>query len=181
MNHRQLFDELTEALCRSVGTTATRVNALEWLQMVNPHRTLQDLQHLLRKPIGRGFSRRRLKKLVDDQSMYAALEALQRIADRKEHITGYEGICQLVEQQLFSGPINFSQDFNAWPKVEWASSDWPLRCYPVPGGRKGFLQAQSELKLWDESTQQGKDRWELLRFLIDRYQTKINEYEKRRK
>ena len=179
MKHLELYDDLA----RTVGKVTSRrmegevprsVNALEWLQMANPERTMQDIQHLLKRPMGRGFSFRRVRHLYDVQSMYAALEALWRIADGTVRIGGLKGICSLVDDQLADGTIWLYRDFKAWPKY---SGD-PR--YPVPGGREGYYYAQDEQKLWDEGTQQGRDRRELLQFLIERYQSKIEAYEKRK-
>lgn len=179
MNHLELYDDLARTVWkvrsrRLEGEVPRSVNALEWLQMVNPERTMQDIQHLLKRPMGRGFSFRRVRHLYDVQSMYATLEALRRIADGEVHTDRHYGICQMVDDQLADGTIWFYRDFKAWPKY---SGD-PR--YPVPGGREGYYYAQDERKLWDESTQQGKDRWELLQFLIERYQSKIEAYEKRK-
>jgi len=179
MKHLELYDDLA----RTVGKVTSRrlegkvhrsVNALEWLQMVNPERTMQDVQHLLKRPMGQGFSFRRVLHLYDVQSMYATLEALRRIADGEVHTDGHYGICQLVDDQLADGIFWLDRDFKTWPKY---SGD-PR--FPVPGGREGYYFAQDGQKLWDEDTQQGRDRRELLQFLIERYQAKIEAYERRK-
>lgn len=87
--------------------------------------------------------------------------------------TGF-GICHNV---IIGVGFSFHTETEAVKLVSRLAVLWPKFTgnyqFPVPGG--SYIQAQQSRTLWDKSTQYGKNRWELLDFLIEQVQAMIQE------
>lgn len=100
------------------------------------------------------------------------LEALKHIQDNGPNDPFY-GIC-MNAKELFNG----QHDKDVYPTISRFSAKWPKaskdHCYPVPSVKSDQSPAQCyqyardyyKGKLWDDHTNYGRLRWELLAFLI---------------
>ena len=80
------------------------------------------------------------------------------------------GICAIVRDYI---PYEAWEDFDAWMRkavVKWPHFSGSF-LYPVDDGsidsaEDQFYAARYEARMWDEKTEYGRLRWDLLRFLI---------------
>ena len=75
----------------------------------------------------------------------------------------FEGICWNVNQRdmLVKDTTNWmNRTYRKWPR--WSGS----YTFPVKPTDNCYYHAAAEGSMWDTDTQYGRDRWDLLRFLI---------------
>lgn len=101
---------------------------------------------------------------VEDRpgSVKEIVEGMKRL--RKDGPTiSYQGICSNLDDRLDPYELGVS----LYTVVRQLAAGWPKHsgafCYPVPDPDGGVSEAD-----WGRDTQQGRDRWELLDWIIER-------------
>lgn len=102
----------------------------------------------------------------------AMLAALKLIKHDESLINKKEGICGNLDDVLYE-IFEYEAWHEAYDHTGRLASKWPKhsgnRSYPVPHPEYGpEIAFDLTDDLWDRNTQYGRDRWELLEFMIEK-------------